>query len=93
MRTQVMRHKIKRLKLSERKKVMTLQSYYVKDEVNKLPTYLISNLMTYQKTKNGFTIKVLAWSPMLTVTNKKTGDVVQTEFSDHIQAVLVAKTL
>jgi len=49
--------------------------------------------MTYQKTKNGFAIKVAAWSPIVTVTNKTTGVVVQTEFSNHIAAIQVAKSL
>ena len=50
--------------------------------------------MQYKKTKHGLVVTVLAWSSVVTVTKKLTGEVVQrVEFSDHIQAVLAAKTI
>lgn len=48
----------------------------------------------YIKVKNGFRIVVMPWDKVVTITKIETGEIVRQEkFSDHIQAVMVAKAL
>lgn len=50
--------------------------------------------MKYNKTKNGLKITVKEWDNKIIITNISTGKIVATEiFSDHVQAVMLAKKL
>lgn len=50
--------------------------------------------MDYKKVKNGKRITVKAWDNTITITDAKTGQVLGAQsFSDHVQAVTLAKAL